>query len=141
MTSVVELDFALLADFATVEHGKLTVVGGCYTHALPGHPLGQPGNHTTYLAGRIRTDSTSPVTLGVRLTAPGPAYQIETFTTFTPPEATYDGAHRSIVFAARLDIPLIANGLYEVQLTLDAHLARRLAFTVGTPPVAGLENH
>lgn len=129
-----ELDFAFLADYATVEQGKLTVVGGCYTHAWPSHELGQPIPYTTFLAGRVRVTDRTKVTLGVRLTSPGPTYEIETHTALEAQGDPYDDSHRSIVFAARLDVPIVGLGLYEVHLSLDDQPARRLAFTVEPPP-------
>jgi len=124
-----ELDFALLADFASVEGGKLTVVGGCYTHVWQN----EPGPHATFIAGRIRLSDESEVLLGLSLTAPDSTYQITSESPLPAPEGpTYDGQHKSLVFAAQMTIPLVAEGRYELALSVDRQHARTLIFEAKT---------
>ena len=121
-----DLDFALLADYAAVEHGKLNILGGCYTHVRQD----QPGTHETYVAGRIRTTGNeAQISLGVSVAAPHNLYQITTESPVPAPEGpTYDGSHKSLVFAARLAVPLVKSGRYEVTLSINAEPVRTLVF-------------
>ncbi len=124
---VSDLDFALLADYAAAEHGKLTVVGGCYTHVRQS----QPGVHTTYVACRIRTVGDEEITLGLSVTAPNHLFQITTESPLAPPEGpTYDGSHKSLIFTAQMSIPLVTNGRYEVGIGINGETVRTLAFEV-----------
>jgi hypothetical protein len=124
-----ELDFALLADYATVEGGKLTVVGGCYLHVWQL----EPGPHVTYVAGRIRASDETEVLLGLSVTAPDHLYQITTESPLQAPDGPpYDGLHRSLVFAAQMTIPLVAEGRYELALSINGQPARTLAFQAKT---------
>lgn len=120
-----DLDFALLADYAAAEQGKLNLVGGCYTHVWQD----QPGIHTTYVACRIRTSNDDEqVTLGLSVSSPG-TFQITTeYQLPAPGGPTYDGAHRTLLFTAQMAIPLLASGRYEVNIALNGQTVRTLAF-------------
>lgn len=128
-----ELDFALLADYAAVVDGKLTIVGGSYTHVWsPEHD----DSHQTYVAGRIRT-SEPTVELGISVAGPNRSYELATTAALSSNMVAYDGRHRTLIFAVRLDIPIVGPGLYEVNLRVDQEPVRRLEFSIEVPSHAG----
>jgi len=127
-----ELDYALLADFAAVQDGKLTVVGGSYTRVVA---LQMPTGHPLGVAGRIRApETTASIALTVRITAPD-----DRFTLNLAAELVRDDAavpYRGILgflFALNVMVPLVSVGLYEVYVDIEGVEVRRLAFDVDVP--------
>lgn len=62
-----DLDYAFLADYAKVERGLLTCVGGSYTHLFVQK---LPATHMLYVAGRIRADLDEHPNLSIAASSP-----------------------------------------------------------------------
>jgi Family of unknown function (DUF6941) len=132
---VAELDYAFLADFATVDpSGKLTAVGASYTHLFVG---GFPGQHLVSVAGRIRAKVGEQPKLLVRMTSPNETVRIDHEMQLAPgPDARPYGPKLDTLglqFALTVVMPLPSPGLYEITLTLDDEPVRLLAFTAEQP--------
>ncbi len=128
-----ELDYAFLADYASAETGKLTVVGASYTHVIA---LTLPSIHQLSVAGRIRaTVDEETVALAITVKAPDNQYNITIGSELRP-----DGAARpygnklGLLFSANLQMPIPSEGLYEVLISIEGEQVRRLAFDVETAP-------
>lgn len=123
-----ELDYAFLADYAVVQAGKLTVVGASYTVVMMGAALPTPWRTT--LAGRIRaTADCESVRFGIAITAPSDEYRLN----FGGELSANDNAQRydgkiGLLFAASIQMPIVAHGLYTVDLALDDVHVRTLKF-------------
>jgi hypothetical protein len=127
------LDYALVADYARVEGGKLTIVGASYTHVRT--PT-IPGAHLLAVAGRVRSGAqANPVALRITVQSPGNEYTLSMDASLAPDDTTrpYDGKV-GLLFAATITIPLPSEGLYEVFIDLDSQRVRRLAFDVSRFP-------
>lgn len=123
-----ELDYVFLADYAQVEGGKLSVLGASYTHA---NVAGPKNIWLTSVAGRVRsTIDAPPVELGIRIIAPGHAYEIAQTATLEAGEEArpYGEGKVGILFATTFPIQLVLPGLYSVHISIDGKLARTLAF-------------
>ena len=124
-----ELDYAYLADFAQVSDGKLTAVGASFTHMLV-VALGEP--KPLFLAGRIRVaENSEPLEVGIKVSGPDNTFTIEASFVMGagPNQLAYDGKV-GLLFAAGMTVPLVAEGLYEVILSVQHAPVRRLAFSV-----------
>lgn len=124
-----ELDYAFLAEYASVVEGKLTVVGASFTVIRADVP--SPAR-PVYIAGRFRVPMEhETIHVGVTVVSPHEGFSIEGSFALEeePGTRTYLGRVGRL-FSAGLEIPLTAEGLYEVLLTLDGEQVRRLAFDV-----------
>lgn len=125
-----ELDYAYLADFATVQEGKLSAIGASFTHIAA---VTFPSALQTSIAGRVRTSlNEGPIALGVKITPPGGEYEIEFSGMLSPGDTIrpYAGDRLGVLFAFNAGIPLPSAGLYEVTLSIEGQTVRRLAFDV-----------
>jgi hypothetical protein len=124
-----ELDYAYLADYAQIEGGKISALGASYTHArVESIPLGW----MTTVVGRIRAlEGEGPVSLTVKIVPPNNEYEInaEGQIEAGPDVRPYDGKV-GLLFALTAQMPLVAEGLYEVLISLNGEQVRRLAFNV-----------
>lgn len=124
-----ELDYAFLAEYASVVEGKLTAVGASFTVIRAAVPA--PAR-PVYIAGRFRVPAEhEAIHVGVTVVSPGESFSIEGSFALEeePGTRTYLGRVGRL-FSAGLEIPLTTEGLYEVLLTLDGEHVRRLAFDV-----------
>lgn len=123
------LDYAFLADYASVEAGKLTAVGASFTHLAVPH---LPVPFGVSIAGRITApEGVEIVSIGIKIQAPEKAYTIEGETEVRPGGdiQVYRGKI-GLLFALTSVVTLVTSGLYVVNLTVDGDHARRLAFEV-----------
>jgi hypothetical protein len=122
-----ELDYALLADYAQIEGGKLSVLGGSYTHAESSNK----GLWLLTVAGRVRTSvDEGPVSLGIRIVAAGGVEYTSNFV-LDANEANarpYGDGRVGILFASSSALPIVTAGLWEIFVSLDDVECRRLAF-------------
>lgn len=127
-----ELDYAFIAEYASVEAGKLTAVGASYTTVKV---ESFPAMHLLSIAGRVRaTEGTEGIHLRVSVNPPAPGVEIVADGLLAPNESTtvYDGKI-GIIFAISTMVQLAAVGLVEVQIEVDGQHVRRLAFEVQPP--------
>lgn len=123
-----ELDYAFLAQFASVENDRLTAVGASFTR------LGAevPSRIQISLASRIRaTKDSDDFSVQVRVTSPQDEYDIGVEFMLSPSDAKHpygpDG-RVGMLMAMNLDIPLVSHGLYNVRLLIEDEEVRHLAF-------------
>jgi hypothetical protein len=125
---LLELDFALLADFAQISEGKLTTVGGCFNF-LKVSDL--PSHFTFSVAGRVRTDADlDTYAMTVKILPPSGAEEVSVSSLFfTNGSRTYDGKMGHL-FCLNCSIPILTRGIHEVQIYIESDLARTLKFEV-----------
>jgi hypothetical protein len=123
-----ELDYAFLADYASVQGDKLTTVGGSFTYVqTPALPTAM----RLFVAGRIRAkEHETDIKLTLRVTAPSPGIEIRFEGTASPgpSQRPYDGKV-GLLFAFEIPLMLQSPGLYEIFVSVDGK-DRRLAFSV-----------
>lgn len=125
-----ELDYAFIADFASVESGKLTAVGASYTVVrVPSFPA----MHPFAVAGRVRAEAgANNIDIKVTIQPPLASPAITIQGKLTPDDANpmiYDGKI-GILFALMNVVMLVGPGLAEVLVEIDGQQLRRLAFDV-----------
>lgn len=123
-----DLDYAFLADFAQIEGGKLSVIGGSYTHA---RVESDSGIWLTSVAGRVRSHIDSPpLDLSIVIKGPGGSYEVVQNATLEVGEDArpYGDGKVGILFATTFALPILELGLFTVELRLDSELVRTLAF-------------
>jgi len=118
-----ELDYAFLADFSQIQDGKLTVVGGSYTHVK--RPI-FPADHLLCVAGRVRVPEPGDgVGISITVAAPEESYRLGVAGQLLaePNTPRYDGKI-GLLFSVSTMIPVPIAGLYEVfiALVLQSHL-------------------
>ncbi|WP_174721948.1 DUF6941 family protein [Actinomyces qiguomingii] len=119
---MLELDYAFLAEYASIQDGNLTTVGGSFTRLVTPQ---LPVQAFLAVAGRIRCDEPQRETVDVtiRITSPGDdQLKIEATNRLDASETThapYDGHKRGIIFAAQIGVPLIEAGTYTVEVDID----------------------
>ena len=116
---MIELDYAFLAEYATIQDNKLTTIGASFTRM---QVLTIPTEATLSVAGRIRTPSDiDELTLHVRATPPNQSYQLDGSLALNDltslPE--YGEGRRGTVFALQFTLPLTDWGLYTIEVDLD----------------------
>lgn len=123
-----ELDYAFLADYASVQGDKLTVVGGSFTYV---EVRGFPALMRLFVTGRIRAkEDEAEIKLNVRVVSPQPGVEIRFEGTISPgPDLRPYNGKVGLLFAVEVPLPLQAEGLYEVFVAADGK-ERRLAFSV-----------
>ncbi len=125
-----ELDYAYLADYATVQDGKISAIGASFTHVRPPE---LPFLFSSAVAGRIRTSvSEGPVALAVEVRPPNEEFEFEVSGMISPgPDVrTYADGNIGLLFTLAMQLTLPASGLYVVNVKLEGEVARRLAFDV-----------
>ncbi|MGA8245722.1 MAG: hypothetical protein WB797_02365 [Nocardioides sp.] len=123
-----ELDYAFLANYATVESGKLTAVGASWTFmGVPAFPQAA----RMAVAGRVRGRMDEPpIDLTVELVGPEDGFRIAATGQLAPAATTrpYGDGMVGHLFAVDMAVLLPQAGLYEVFVTINGEQARRLAF-------------
>jgi hypothetical protein len=122
------LDYALLAEFASVRNGSLTVVGGSFTRFAASQ---FPGPIALSLCGRIRCHVSEPdPTLGVRFGPVSGEYAISLDAALTrdPDTQPYHEGRFGLLFAVNMQAILTAPGLHEVTIFLNGEQTRSLKF-------------
>ena len=135
---MLELDYAFLADFATIQDGRLTVVGASFTRMVVTE---YPTFALLGVAGRIRCAEPDRNTINVtlRITSPGvEPTTIEAINALDASEKTnppYDKHRRGIVFAVQVNLPVLKEGIHTVEVDLDETdgVDRTLKFEVLRP--------
>lgn len=135
---MLDLDYAFLADYATIQNGTLTAVGASLT-SLEVDSL--PSVAMFSIAGRLRCDEPTrdAVSMSLRIIAPGDeGASIEATNILDASESThppYRGHRRGIVFAVQVSLPLLTPGLHQVEVDLEDTdgIDRVLRFDVSQP--------
>lgn len=126
-----ELDYAYLADYATVAEGKITAVGASFTHMFVSE---FPYVAQFAIAGRIRiaADEEAPE-LSVHIRAEDNRQDMEVSgqAPENPNAIVYDGKI-GILFTMDVGMELRVPELVTVDLSLNGEHARRLAFQLTT---------
>lgn len=123
-----ELDYAFLADYATVQDGKLTAVGASFVQLRA--PL--PFVRAVTVAGRIRTPQDGPdIELSAEFVAPGDSPVFRSSTTLTHAVSSQRYADKvGILFVVTQQLRFTEPGLCAVKLRLDGEDVRTLKFEV-----------
>lgn len=127
LTSMAELDYAYLADYAQIEGGKISSLGASYTHAAV--PV-MPSAWMTSVVGRVRADDDcAPVPIRIEVTSPDNGYKVafEDELPRTADVRPYRG-RVGLLFTITAQLPLVTPGLYTFDIYVDGEHARRLAF-------------
>ena len=135
---MLELDYAFLADFATIQDGRLTVVGASFTRMVVTE---YPTFALLGVAGRIRCDEPDRNTINVTLRITSPGAEPTTIEAVNAVDASekanppYDKHRRGIVFAVQVNLPVLEEGTYTVEVDLDETdgVDRTLKFEVLRP--------
>ena len=135
---MLELDYAFLADFATIQDGRLTVVGASFTRMVVTE---YPTFALLGVAGRIRCDEPDRNTINVTLRITSPGAEPTTIEAVNALDASekanppYDKHRRGIVFAVQVNLPVLEEGTYTVEIDLDETdgVDRTLKFEVLRP--------
>lgn len=124
-----ELDYAFLADYATVEGGRLTAVGASFTNFyVPAFPV----NTEFCLAARIRVDEhEGDPELEVTIQASRSNQNVQVTGAVSPGPGTivYDGK-QGILVSLKAGVMVAYPELVTVDIKLNGEHARRLAFEV-----------
>lgn len=132
-----ELDYAFLADYATVESGRLTAVGASFTHFyVPGFPTGAD----FCLAARIRVAENEPdPELEVTIQAQKSNQNIQITGVVAPGPGTivYD-KKQGILVSLKANVMVAYPELVTVDIKINGEHSRRLAFEVmaSSPPIS-----
>lgn len=119
---MIDLDYAMLADYAAIQDSKLTVVGASFTRVLVDQV---PMQAFLAVAGRARCDEPDRQDIGltVRVISPGEeplvieaTNRLDASEEVHPP---YLGHKRGIIFAVQIAIPLLTTGTYTVEVDID----------------------
>lgn len=132
-----ELDYAFLADFASIQEGRLTAVGGSFTHMDV--PM-LPTRVEFSLAARVRVlEEEEPVELEVRISAPQSNSNLSvTGQVAAGPHArVYDGK-KGILVTFKAELLITYEELVTVDVVVNGQHARRLAFDVVVAEQPGL---
>lgn len=119
---MLELDYAFLAEHASIQGKLLTTVGASFTRM---ETPSMPFQAFFAIAGRIRCDEPDQDTIGltVRIISPGDTpFKIEAHHQLDSSESTnepYNGHRRGIIFALQMSLPLLEEGTYTVEVDID----------------------
>lgn len=124
-----ELDYAFLADYATIQDGKLTAVGASFVQLRA--PL--PFIRAITVAGRIRTpQDAGDIELSAEFEAPGDTPVFRSSTTLSHSVSSQRYADKvGILFVVTQQLRFTETGLCAVRLRLDGEDVRTLKFEVG----------
>lgn len=128
-----DLDYAYLAEFASVQEGRLTAVGASFTYyRVPALPVIM----SFAVAGRVRAAAGSgPVDLGLALLWPGMEAEVRIdmpLDTFPAERPYQDKVGR--MFAATMQVPISEAGLVKVRVFIEGSVVRELAFEAEVGP-------
>lgn len=126
-----ELDYALVAEYAKVDAGKLNIIGGGYTELTLDE---LPHSGVVAVAGRIRAPKdTESITLEVAFEPPGGGASIRVSGIVEANEATHRYRDRiGILFALNQVLTFLEPGLCRIEIVLDGVSVKKLFFDVGT---------
>jgi hypothetical protein len=129
LMAVAELDYAYLADYVSIQEGKLTAVGASFTFAAT---ASLPIQSTVGVAGRVRAKATESVEIEIRITPPDDAFHLSfTGTLDAGPKARpYGDGNVGLLFAINTELPIDRVGLYTYDIYVDGVHSRRLAFEI-----------
>lgn len=131
-----ELDYAFLADYATIQEGRLTSVGASFTHVfVPQLPTGLD----FAVAGRIRVrEGEEPPELELRFSAERSNVNMAVNGVIQPSPNTlpYDGKI-GILFTLKAGVQIAYEELVVVEVFVNGEFERRLAFQVTVPTQTG----
>ncbi|MFB9776350.1 DUF6941 family protein [Brevibacterium otitidis] len=124
-----ELDYAFLADYATISEGRLTAVGASFTHVfVPQLPV----EISFAVAGRLRVreDEEAPE-LKVRFAAEESNFEatVSGVVHRSPESLPYDGKV-GILFTLAAGVPVAYEGLVQVEIFVNGEHQRYLAYEV-----------
>lgn len=126
----VELDYAMLAEYAKVENDKLTVLGASFTQVfVPSLPT----LIRFYVSGRFRVpEDVEAFDLDISIHLPGAeASKMEINGEFEVEGHPHVYSDRfGALFSAEVNAPIFESGLVEVFVIVNGETARRLAFDV-----------
>jgi len=123
-----ELDYAFLADYASVDGDKLTAAGASFTYVEVPYV---PAPLRLFVAGRIRAKvEETEIDFALKIVPPSPAAEIVFEGTVVPNDSfrPYDGKV-GVLFALEVPLTLHSEGLHEVFVSVSGAI-RRLAFSV-----------
>ena len=123
-----ELDYAYLADFASIEGGRLTAVGASFTHMMVS---ALPSQASFAVAGRVRAPEGTPgFDLRLVITGPEQAWGLSLSGYIEANDSLpYDGKI-GMLFAARLNVALTTRGVHAVEVHVNDEHVRTLKFAV-----------
>lgn len=125
-----ELDYAYLADFVSLQDGKLTAVGASFTFAaVPSVPL----QMMLGVGGRVRAETVEgPVPIEIKVTPPDDSFEMVFSGDLQagPNARPYSGGLVGLLFAINMQIPVESPGLYTADIAVQGTHARRLAFEI-----------
>jgi len=129
-STLARLDYALLAEFARVDHGGLlTVVGGGFTQV---NVTSLPAQRQLYVAMRLllaANEDGAEVTFTVR--PPDGRYKINLAGAVERPvNASAIKGEIGVMLATGVGVPLPVDGRYEVQITVNGESSSQLPFVV-----------
>lgn len=129
--SAPQLDYAFIADDATVSDNKLNARGASYTHL---RVAALPTLHKLAIAGRIRVpENFGPVEVSLTFSSPPEVdgYSVEGLIQMEANDDVRPYRGRvGLVFASTLTPVLPVEGLYTVTIKLEGQVVRTLAFSV-----------
>lgn len=124
-----ELDYAFLADYATVAGDRLTAVGASFTRLTA---VSVPTQIPFSLAARVRASADDEdFPLEVRVTSPDEQLDISTEFTVSPSDAKHpygDDRRVGVLITLSLNLPMPSFGLYTVRLLIKGREVRDLKF-------------
>lgn len=124
-----ELDYAFVADYATISDSKLTVIGGSFVElTVPAFPSIQ----NVAVVGRLRDkEDFEPFTLTIEFRLPDGGSDIVVTGTITSENVdhVYDGKS-AVLFCADQVLRFDSPGLVEVHLAVNGEHVRTLKFDV-----------
>lgn len=124
-----ELDYAYLADYAQIDGGKISSLGGSYTHAIVPD---LPTLWMTSVVGRIRvSEDEVPPVVRIEISPPDDTYRMR-FESEIPrsPEIRPYRGRVGILFTVTTQLSVGAAGLFTFDIFINDVHARTLAFEV-----------
>ncbi|MFC0314466.1 DUF6941 family protein [Gordonia phosphorivorans] len=126
-----ELDYAFLADYATITDGKITAVGASFIDMkVPSTPFAV----SLCVAGRVRADEGfAPFDMALSFDLPGdsPVFTINGTIDSSMTDHVYDGKS-AVLFCISQPLAILEPGLVTLTITLNEDVVRVLKFEVIT---------
>ena len=123
-----ELDYAFVADFASISDGKLSVIGGSFVElTVPAFPSVQP----VTVVGRLRAkEDFEPFALTIEFRLPdGDDFVVTGTIDSKNVDHVYD-SKSAVLFCINQGLRFDAPGLVEIDLKIDGEHVRTLKFDV-----------
>jgi hypothetical protein len=125
---MIELDYAYLADYAQVSNGKISSIGASFTHVKS---IQIPSLLAFSIAGRVRvSEDIQSVAMSLVVSSKASDLRLNFEGTLIQQDSRPYQGKVGLLFSFTTQIPLMAKGLYEVQIFLEGKEVRRLAFDV-----------